>query len=366
MKKKTNTTIYDIAKELKVSASTVSRALRNRPDISKELIEKVKQVAKKLNYKPNTIAQSLKERKTKVIGVLLPEITSYTYMMMLSGIEEIAFRKGYHVIITRTNESYQREVMNIESLVGQVDGIIICISQETRKFDHLKRVKQQEIPLVFLERISDKIAGHKVVMNSESLAYMLTEHLIKAGYGQIAIQTGNEHMSINRNSINGYKKALSHYGIELRHSLIVNNGINFFEGRLGFQKLMQQQEPPDAILATSEQIGLAVFAEAKKMHINIPEQMGLAVLSGSTLLALLHPSLTGIGQKEFEMGNMAAQLCINEIEREGPAGRSRTEIFSSDLVIRKSTIKSIENPIIHSYSQYAKGQSGEDSLVHIY
>ena len=163
--------ISSSAVALNISASTVSRALRNHSDISEAVTEKVIKMAKKMNYKANITAQNLKERKTKVIGVIIPEILHHFNMSVLNGIEEVAFRKGFHLLIAKTNESYQREIMHTDSLVGQVDGLLVCLSQETKKFDHFKAFKQHEIPLVFFERVAEKVAGHKVIMNDEATAF---------------------------------------------------------------------------------------------------------------------------------------------------------------------------------------------------
>lgn len=363
-KSNTSTTIYVIAEALKVSASTVSRALRDHPDISAEATERVKKMAKKLNYKPNAIAQSLKERKTKVIGVILPDMLHHFSMSVLNGIEEVAFRKGYHVMVAKTNESYQREVMNVEAMAGQVDGLLVCLSQETKKYDHLKALKQQEIPLVFFERVAEKVAGHKVVMNDEAIAFTLTEHLIKSGYQRIALLTGGEHLNICRERLKGYRAALTRYGIKADEALITHTGLSFQEGRIGFQKVMSMPNKPDAVFATSEQIALAVCSEAKKMGLQLGSQLGLVAFSSDPLLALLAPPVTGLGQKGFEMGSMAAQLCINEIENETKNVKSRTETLSNELIIRKSSLQSQEeHPLVNSYINV---KMSDESLVYIY
>lgn len=365
--RKNTTTIYDIADALKVSASTVSRALRNHEDISKEMVEKVQKMSKKLNYKVNTVAQNLKERKTKTIGVIIPEILHHFNMSALNGIEEVAFRKGYHVIIAKTNESYQRELMHIESLSTQVDGLIVCLSQETKKYDHFKLLTRQKTPLVFFERVAEKVAGHKVVMNDEAIAFILTEHLIKSGYHRIAILTGDQHLNICDNRIKGYKEALKHYRISIDESLIITTGMSFQEGRVGFQKVMSLNQKPDAIFASSEQISLAVYSEMKKMGLQIGNQIGLVAFSCDPLLALLEPSVSGLGQKGFEMGSMAAQLCITEIESDKKTSKFRIETLSNELIIRKSSIKSAkENSTGGPNSNYSNDKMIDETLVYIY
>ncbi|MHA4846724.1 LacI family DNA-binding transcriptional regulator [Flavitalea antarctica] len=364
--KKDITTIYDIAKTLNVSGSTVSRALRDHPDISAEMIDKIKKTAKKLNYKPNMIAQSLKERRTKIIAVILPEVLNPFYMSVLNGIEELSFRKGYHVIVAKTNESYQREVMQVQSLAGQVDGLLVCVSQETKNYEHFKAAKQQNIPLVFFERAPEKLGGNSVIMNDESIAITITEHLLKSGYKRIGLLTGGDHLNVVRNQIRGYTEQLKKHNIEIDENLIVKTGMSFQQGRIGFQKMMRLKQPPDAIFAAGEQITLAVYSECKKMGLKIPTDIGLVGFSSDPLLSLLTPSVTSVGQKGFEMGSMAAQLCINEIEGEGTGKKKRTEILSNDLIIRQSSIKSHPTEVPGSYSNYSLDKTADEPLVYIY
>ena len=364
--KKGITTIYDIAEALNVSGSTVSRALRNHPDISEEMVEKIKKVAKKLNYQPNMIAQSLKERRTKVIGIILPEILHPFYMSVLNGIEELAFRKGYHVIVAKTNESYQREVMHVQSLSAQVDGLLVCLSQETKNCDHFKATKKQNIPLVFFERVAEKVTANSVVMNDEAMSFTITEHLIKSGYKKIAIITGGDHLNTSRNHVKGYTEALKKNKMPVENDYIMRSGMSFQQGLTGFQKLMRLKNQPDAIFATGEQITLAVYAECKKMGLRISIDIGLVGYSSDPLLAFLSPSVSSVGQRGFEMGSMAAQLCINEIEDRSSSKKKRTEVLSNDLIVRQSSVPSTDAALVSSYTNISHLKPGDNTLVYIY
>jgi DNA-binding LacI/PurR family transcriptional regulator len=364
--KKGMTTIYDIAKALDISASTVSRALRNHPDISKGMVDKIKITAKKLNYRPNTIAQSLKERKTKVIGVMVPEITSHFYMSVLNGIEDVAFRKGYQMMVAKSGESYQREVMNVESMSGQVDGILACISQETRKYEHFKNVKTHNIPLVFFNRAAERVTSSKVMLNDESIIYSLTEHLIKSGYQNIALLTGSDHMGFCRNQIKGYSNAIIHHGMELKQSLILNDGLDFQLGRIAFQKVMKLNPDVDAIIAANDPVAMAVYLEAQKTKIQLGIQLGLVSAGSDPVFGLLTPPVTNTHQKGFDMGGRAAQLCINEIEKEGGVFKPEKEVISADLIIRQSSMKINHGLVVSSYSKYLNQKDSEDPLVYIY
>ena len=364
--KKGMTTIYDIARTLGISASTVSRALRNHPDISQAMVEKIKITAKKLNYRPNTIAQSLKERKTKVIGVVIPEILNHFYMSVLNGIEDIVFRKGYQVMVSKSGENYQREVLNIESLSGQVDGILACVSQETRKYEHFKDVKNHNIPLVFFDRAAERIASSKVVMNDEAIVYALTEHLIKSGYQNIALITGPDYLGFCKNQVKGYTNALLHHGVGLRQSLILNDGLDFQKGRASFQKVMRLETAPDGLIAGNDPIAMAIYLEAQKANIQLGSQLGLASAGSDPVFGLLHPSVTNLQSKGFEMGGRAAQLCIHEIEKQGSILKAEREILSGDMIIRQSSTKTGSGLVVSSYSKYLNQKEGGDPLVYIY
>jgi DNA-binding LacI/PurR family transcriptional regulator len=364
--KKEMTTIYDIAKALGISASTVSRALRNHPDISKETVDKIKITAKKLNYRPNTIAQSLKERKTKVIGVLIPEIVSHFYMTVLNGIEDTAFRKGYQIMVAKSGESSQREALNIESLSGQVDGILACISQETRKYDHFKNVKDHNIPLVFFDRAPERISASKVMLNSESIIYVLTEHLIKSGYKRIALLTGPDHLGFSRAQTKGYKTAIAHHTIELNPSYIINSGLDFQQGRLAFQKAMKLEPAPDAFIAANDPVAMAIYLEAQKASIQLGTQLGLVSAGSDPVFGLLTPSITNTYPRGFEMGGRAAQRCINEIEKQGIAIKHETELISADINIRQSSTRSNHGLVVSSYSKYLNQKDDQEPIVYIY
>jgi len=364
--KKGMTTIYDIARTLGISASTVSRALRNHPDISQAMVEKIKSTAKKLNYRPNTIAQSLKERKTKVIGVVIPEILNHFYMSVLSGIEDIVFRKGYQVMVCKSGENYQREVLNTESLSGQVDGILACVSQETRKYEHFKDVKKHNIPLVFFDRAAERISSSKVMMNDEAIVYTLTEHLIKSGYQNIVLITGPDHLGFCKNQIKGYTNALLHHGFKLKETSILSEGLDFQKGSASFQKAMRLEPAPDALIAANDPIAMAIYLEAQKANIQLGSKLGLASAGSDPVFGLLNPSVTNLQSKGFEMGGRAAQLCIHEIEKQGNILKTEKEMLSGDLVIRQSSTKTGSGLVVSSYSKYLNQKEGGDPLVYIY
>lgn len=365
--RRTNVTIVDIAEKLQISSSTVSRALRNHPDIRPETIEAVKKMAKKLNYQPNTQAQSLRERRTRLLGVLVPEIQQYFYGSVLNGIEEVAFRKGYQVVVCKSGETYERELLQTSAMANQVDGLIACLSQQTRKTDHFKQFKQQGMPLVFFDRAPERIAAHRILFDNEANAFQLTEHLLRSGFNRIALLTGPDHLGVSQEQIRGYQKALERYRKESEPTRLLSVGFGYQDGCVGFQKLLKQRTPPDAILAGSDQLAIAILMEARRVGLVIPNQLGLAVCGGDPSHARHDTAVTSLTAKGFEMGSRAAYLCIQEIENTDKAFKARLERISTDMVIRQSSVRSVAGEYATGdYSQFvASNESGTDE-VHIY
>lgn len=365
--RRTTITIYDIAEKLSISASTVSRALRNHPDIKPETVEAVKSMAKKLNYQPNTMAQSLRERRTRMIGVIVPEIQQYFYGSVLNGIEEVAFRKGYHLLVCKSGETYDRELLQTTAMANQVDGMIACLSQQTRKVDHFKQLKQQGLPLVFVDRAPERLVAHRVLFDNEAQSFQLTEHLIRAGFARIAHLTGGQYLSVCQERLKGYRKALERYNLPFEPDLVLSLGFGYQEGRTGFQKLMKMPNPPDAIFAGSDQIATAVAVEARRAGLTIPHQLGLVAYGSDPVHALLEPAVTGLMPKGYEMGSRAAQLCIQEIESPEKTVKPHIERMTSELVIRRSSVKPLsEENMISAYSPFLKKDTLGDEVIYMY
>ncbi|WP_128548094.1 LacI family DNA-binding transcriptional regulator [Larkinella soli] len=365
--RRTNVTIVDIAEQLSISPSTVSRALRNHPDIRPETIEAVKKMAKKLNYQPNTQAQSLRERRTRLIGVILPEIQQYAYGAILNGIEEVAFRKGYQVVVCKSGETYEREMLQASSLSNQVDGVIACLSQQTRRIDHFKQLRQQGMPLVFVERAPERLAAHRILYDNEAGTFQLTEHLIRSGFERVALLTGPEHTGVCQEQLKGFKKAFDRYNQPIADELIVTAGFGYLEGRGGFQKLMKRRPQPDAVVAGSDQIAIAVVGEARRMGVVIPHQLGLAVFGADPFHSRLETTITGLSAKGFEMGSRAAHLCILDIEHTDKNTKSRLERITTEVVVRQSSLRPTDSEgIVSSYSRVLRTGESSGEEVYIY
>lgn len=334
-------TIKDIAKALGLSTSTVSRALRGSYEISPETKKLVIEYAEKYNYRPNPIALSLKERRSRSLGVVVCEIANNFFSQAINGIESIAYNRGYHVIISQSHESYEREIVNVEHLASRsVDGLIVSLSTETNNIEHFKKLYEKGFPIVFFDRVTDEIATHKVVVDNYKGAYDATQHLIDAGYTRIAHLASSAHLSITVERLNGYKAALADNKLPVtdqyirycNHGGMINDEIDD-----AVRELMELKEKPNAIFCAGDRLTTGCLGALKKLGISIPETVGLVGFTNSVLVELLEPGLTAVKQPAFEMGQVATELLINMIESKKPVTEFETVVLQTDINIRESS-----------------------------
>ncbi len=336
-------TIKDIAKALGLSTSTVSRALRDSYEISPETKKLVMEYAGKINYHPNPIALSLKERRSRSIGVLVCEIANSFFSQTINGIESIAYNNGYNVIIAQSRESVDREMLNLQYLTSRsIDGLIISVSTETKDFSYLKELSQKGLPIVFFDRIVDEIETHKVIVDNYKGAYDATLHLVSNGYRRIAAVSNPESLSITKERLAGYKAALTDHHIEIDESLIKycqHGGMIVAEVEDAVNELLRLPQLPDAIFATADKLTTGCLRILKTKKISVPDDMGLIGFSNTDLTELLNPPLSIIKQPAFEMGEVATNLLLQLIESKRPVTDFETRILSTELLIRGSTKK---------------------------
>lgn len=336
-------TIKDIAKALKFSSSTVSRALRDSYQISEETKKIVKEYAKKYNYHPNLMAQSLKSNKSKSIGLVFCSLPNSFFAEVVSGIESIAYEMGYHIIITQSHESKEREDSNLDHLSWRsVDGLIVSLSTETTDMSKLQKIHSQDVPIVFFDRVSDCIQTHQVVADNIGGAYQVTRHLIQSGCRNIAQITSSTDLSTTRERIEGYFKALAEFNIPQNENYIKycpHGGMIIDEIESAVHELLKMEQPPDALFTASDRITIGSFAYLHKKNIRIPEQIAIAGYSNFSSPELFNPSLTTIRQPAFEMGKAAAELLIKQIESKKPPTDFERRILPNELMVRKSSVK---------------------------
>lgn len=335
-------TIKDIAKALGLSTSTVSRALRDSYEISPETKKVVLEYAEKLNYHPNPIALSLKERRSRSIGVIVCEIANSYFSQVINGIESIANTNGYNVIISQSHESAEKELVNLQYLTSRsVDGLIISVSTETKDFNYFKELHDRGMPIVFFDRIVDEIQTHKVIADNFKGAYDATSHLVNCGYKRIATLCNTVFLSIGKERLAGYKAALKDNGIEPDDALIrycQHGGMVAEEMDQAMDELFTLQNPPDAIFAAADKLTTGCLRALRTKGLSVPEDVGLIGFSNSELTELLNPSLSVIRQPAFEMGEVATSLLLELIESKRPVTDFQSRVLTTEMIIRSSTV----------------------------
>jgi len=336
-------TIKDIAKALGLSTSTVSRALRDSYEISSDTKKLVMDYAEKINYHPNPIALSLKERRTYTIGVLVCEVANSFFSQAINGIESVAHQQGYNVIIAQSHESFEKEVSNLQYLTSRsIDGLIVSVSFETHNFSHFKELHERGLPIVFFDRIVNEIETHKVIVDNFKGTYDATVHLLSRGYKRIAALAFGELLSISHERIAGYKAALADNGIEINDALIKHckpGDDTTHETEQAVYKLLEMNPRPDAILGLSDKLTTGTLRILMNRKIKIPDEIAVAGFSNSDLCDILNPSLTIVRQPAFQMGEVATRQLLQLIESKRPVTQFETRVLTPELMIRESSKK---------------------------
>lgn len=324
-------TIKDIAKALNLSTSTVSRALRGGYEISEETKKVVLDYAEKINFKRNPIALSLKERRSYSIGIIVCEVANVFFSQAIDGIESIAYNRGYHVIISQSHDQYEREVTNIEHLANRsVDGIIISLAAETKNYEHIQRLHDQGLPIVFFDRILESMQTHKVTSNNVQGAFEATEYLISKGCRNIAHVANAEQLSITKQRQIGYQQALEKHGIPFNQDFIKyceHGGSKKGEVDTAVKALLDLPVKPDAIFVASDRLSIGCLEALKKY--NQVNDIIIAGFSNSDVVSLLTPSLSCVRQPAFEMGRIATEMLIDLIESKYPVENFETKILNT-------------------------------------
>lgn len=336
-------TIKDIARELGISPSTVSRALKDHPDISTETKKVVHALAEKLNYQPNIVALNLRQKKTNTIGVIIPELVHFFFSTVISGIEDVAYQAGYSVILAQSNESYEREKTDIKALFNsRVDGMLISVSRETKNFDHIESIISKGVPVVFYDRMYGNPNTSKVIVDDYIGAKEAVEHLIDQGYKRIAHLEGAPGLFISEDRKRGYIDALKEHKMEVKDALIQECPSGSQEdGNRATKKLLAMSQPPDAIFTNNDPMAIGAMMAIKEKGLKIPQDIGLVGFSNWSYGSLIEPSLTTVDQPGFEMGQEAARLLIRQIEAgdKDQEPLPETKILKTKLIVRDSSIR---------------------------
>jgi LacI family transcriptional regulator len=338
---KRKVTLKQIARELDVSISTVSKSLRDSKEISEDTRQKVQAFAKLYNYKPNLIALSLKNRKTKTIGIIIPEIVHHFFATIISGIEQEANESGYSIIICLSDESFDKEVINMEMLAnGSIDGFIMALSKETQyrsDFHHITEVISQGMPVVMFDRVTNEILCDKVIIDDKTAAYNAVQSLINAGRKKIALVTTVDYVSVGKLRTDGYVKALLDNNLPFDENLIIK--IEDVESCEQTISSILEDKAIDAVFAVNELFAVIIIKTANKLGLNVPKDLSVIAFSDGIISKYSTPTITTVSQNGFKMGQKAARMLIKRIETdEEEEEHYRTEVIETHLIERESTL----------------------------
>ena len=341
--KKDSITIKDIAKALNLSFSSVSRALQDSHQIGAETKKRVMDYAKENNYRPNLMAQSLKNKNSRTIGIVISTVPNNFLAEVVNGIESVTWENNYNIIITQSQESFEKELKNLDHLVWKsVDGLLVSLSTETKDMSAFNEIINKT-PIVFFDRVPEDIATHKIEADNYGGAKQLTQHLLENGYRRIAQITSSKQLSITKGRLKGYMDALRENSIAFTEDYVCycdHGGMHEAEVEAAVDRLLQLPEPPDAIITASDRITIGTLSILHKKKIAIPTQMGLAGFTNFSSPHLFNPSLTTIKMPAFEMGKQAAEALFQLINKKKPKQFEHI-VLPTELTVRDSTAKKL-------------------------
>ena len=330
--------ISDIAKELDLAVSTVSRALNGHSRISESTRQRVWKLAEQLNYHPNHLAAALRKGRSNTLGVIVPHIDGHFFALVMKGIEAVANKSGFNVMLCQSNEDYVHEQKNIETLINaQVDGILVSLSRTTRDFKHFEKVRKRGIPLVFFDRILDGIDVSAVVLDDYQGGYQSVKHLLDQGCRRIAHFGGPQHLNIYKNRYLGYCQALRDHQLPVEEELVVFGDMKIEDGIAAMKQLLDLPLLPDAVFSASDFSIVGALQVLKERKLRIPYDMALAGFSNETFTSLTEPMLTSVDQHCEEMGRSAMRLLLEMVQEHTHQLSPRKIVLQPKLLLRESS-----------------------------
>ena len=330
------TSISDIAKALGVSVSTVSRALKDHPDISEATRKKVQEFARKVNYRPNALALGLKSQRSFTLGIIIPEIVHHFFSSIIGGIEDLAYAKGYRLMICQSNEEYEREKINLQALLDhRVDGILISMSKNTFQFEHLETASRQGIPLVFFDRVCLKLNTDRVVTDDYQGAHLVTSHLINRGSRRILHLAAPQNLAIGRERLQGYSNALADHSIEFDQNLVIHCDTPARVSEFS-EQILDLAPSINGVFAVNDFTAIAVMQLLQENGFSVPEKIAIAGFGDDPIAKVVRPTLTTVEQRGYEMGREAVRMLLERLENPDKEKGFETKTFSATLKLRDS------------------------------
>ncbi|WP_432712969.1 LacI family DNA-binding transcriptional regulator [Pedobacter sp.] len=338
-------TIYDLARELNLSAATVSRALADNPAINKDTKKKINALAIKLGYQSNKFASNLRKQKTHTIGLIVPRLNSLFMSSVISGIEKVLNNAGYNLIIAQSFEQEAKERTNTTTMFNsRVDGLIVSLSSDTKDYKHFDTFIKKKIPLVFFDRIAEELPATKVLIDNFKAGYLATSHLLEQGCKEIAHITGNTSRNVYRDRFEGYKKALADHEVNFDPSLIYVNDLSEqgVQDTLS-QQLLKRDRLPDGLFITNDSAAAYALSIIKEAGLKVPQDIAIVGFNNDLISRVTEPAITTINYPGNEMGETIARILINRLEGETSLNITSTVTLNAELITRPSSIRNKEN-----------------------
>jgi len=340
MSQQKETTIYDIARQLNISAATVSRGLKDHPVINKATRKKIQDLAKQLGYRSNTFASNLRKKSTSTIGVIVPRLSSYFMSNVLAGMEHIASTEGYNLIISQSLETLQKEIANADTMfTNRVDGLLVSLSYETENLDHFEPFIRKGIPLIFFDRIKEHSKCMGIIIDNYQSAYEATKHLLDQGYRRIMHIGGNTVSRVYAERLRGYRQALADQKIALDPKLVITKNMSEDAGVEAAEHILKMKHRPDAVFSANDACAVYCMRTLKKAGIKIPEEIGFVGFNNDPMSKVVEPNLTTINYPGYAMGEAAATQLINHLNGITNLTSTNIIILRSELIIRESSRK---------------------------
>ncbi len=339
-------TIYDLAKELNISAATVSRALGNDPRVKEATKKKVLALSQRWKYQPNHIASALRKGRSRILGVLIPTSNSSIFSEVMHGVEEVAVQRGYNVIFGQSHESFEKEVSSIQTFIqARIDGILVSIAKGTQRLDHFRNLLHDDIPVVFFDRVAMDLNTSSIEIDDARAAISAVEHLLQQGYRRIAHFAGPTHIRIYKNRFEGYRTACQKYNLPVDDEYVSICDLRLEDGRDGAARMMNLSSPPDAFFSASDDAAIGAIQYLQQNNYAVPRDVGVVGFANKEFSSFVNPTLTSIDQHSVEMGRKAAELLLEEIETPREDRVSQRIVLQSQLIIRSSSSR--QNGLLH-------------------
>lgn len=338
--RKHQTTIIDIARELQISKSTVSRALHGHKDIHEDTKRIVLEMAEKMDYQPNLLAYGLAKNKSQTIGIIVPEFINSFFPQIIIGAQDVANPAGYHVIICHSSESLDREIENTNVLMAsRVDGVLASITRETTNLDHFRKFEKAGIPIVYFNRVCGDQQLSKVLVDDYEGAFKGVEHLIDNGCKRIGHIAGPRQLQISQDRMNGYKDALRKHGLPVDERIIVHHDLTASNAMECARRLFEMNDRPDGLFTVNDPAAIQAMLVAREKGIDIPNDLAIVGFSNEPISAFIEPGLTTLAQPLEEMGRESVELLLKQISESGSEVTHETKTLKTSLIIRESSVR---------------------------